>query len=549
MRRGGWFGDGFGGRLGGWFEAARARLVALTGWRRFLATVGLGVLAALALPPVHAVPLLVPAFVGLAWLIGAPAPPRNAFASGFAFGCGFFAAGLYWIAHALLVDAARFAWMIPFAVGGLAAGLAIFPAAAALLARLLCDRLAAASTIALPLWLAVAWTLAEWVRGYALTGFPWNLAATVWTFSDAMMQPAAWFGVFGLSLITVAAAALPAALAAGAGGTFVSRRAVAATLLAFAALAFIYAAGTTRLYLLDEEAGAVVPGVRLRLVQPNIAQNLKWKTEARRGHVLKQIEMSLRPPAPGEAPPTHVLWAETAVPFFLANDPGLRASLVLAAPPGGALIAGAPRTTPTPETPYRVWNSLHVLDRSGAVVGTYDKFHLVPFGEYVPFRRFVPFAKLTHGEVDFSPGPGRVALDAPGVPSFAPLICYEAIFPGRVVPPDRRPGWLLNLTNDAWFGISSGPYQHFAATRFRAVEEGMPLVRVANNGISAIVDSLGRVRARLPLGAEGIVDGALPARLERPTAFARLGHAATVAALLVGGALAFWLGRAGRGAG
>jgi apolipoprotein N-acyltransferase len=386
-------------------------------------------------------------------------------------------------------------------------------------------------------WLAVFWVALEWLRGTILTGFPWNLIGTVWMFSDAMIQPAAWVGVHGLSFATVLLAALPAALGGnGAGGT---RGRVAVAIAG--GLLIWFGAGQARLAWLGPEAAGDVAGVRLRLVQPAIPQELKWETSKRAGHVVKQVAMS-REPSSG-APPTHVVWAETAVPFYVERSAELRALLATAVPAGGALIVGAPRATAPDANPFRIWNSLHVLTGDGTIAATYDKAHLVPFGEYVPLRAWLPagIVKITHGAVDFSAGPGPVALPIPGAPPVSPLICYEAIFEGRVTPEgasffsvrgdssDRppiggtaRPGWLLNLTNDAWYGLSPGPYQHFAAARLRAVEEGLPLVRVANNGISAIVDPLGRVRARLALGHDGFVDGPLPVALP-PTLFSRGG--------------------------
>jgi apolipoprotein N-acyltransferase len=387
---------------------------------------------------------------------------------------------------------------------------------------------------------AVFWTALEWVRAWVLTGFPWNLIGTVWTFSDAMIQLAAVAGVYGLSLLTVMVAAMPAVLADSAGGP--RARAWQPVAAAFAALALVWAGGLLRLAGADE---ATVPGVRLRLVQPNIPQTLKWDPAQRQQHVVKQIRMSLRPPsAPSQdipaRPPTHVIWAETAVPYYVANEPALLAALGSVVREGGAVIVGAPRTTPEPSTPFQVWNSLHAIDAKGRVIATYDKFHLVPFGEYVPFRKWLPIAKITHGATDFSRGPGPQTLTIPGLPPVSPLICYEAIFPAtaRAREPWRRPGWLLNLTNDAWFGISSGPHQHLAAARLRAVEEGLPLVRVANNGISGIVDAYGRIRARLGLGLEGVIDGDLPVALAAPPAYGHYGDRMTLAIFLIAAAAA-----------
>ena len=530
----------------------------LTGWRRRGLALAAGVLATLALPPFHVVPVLAVSFTTLAWLAlgagragespralndaalsgGGPADRRAkniiaAFAAGWWFGAGFFAAGLYWLSNALLVDAARFGWMIPFAIGGMAAGLGLFPAAACALARLGAGASSqGAGPVPRVLWFALAWVALEWLRGMVLTGFPWNLIGTVWMFSDAMIQPAAWAGVHGLSLATVVLATLPAAL--GWRDAHDRRTGVVAAGIFLVGVSAWFGAGVMRLAVLGAEAAGDVAGARLRLVQPAIPQNLKWSSSARAGHVAKQVEMSVGA-STASSPPTHVIWAETAVPFYLERDAPLRAFIAAAVPDGGVLITGAPRASEPGSGPVRVWNSLHALDASGAITASYDKAHLVPFGEYVPMRAWIPgwITKITHGEVDFSPGPGPVALPIPGLPAASPLICYEAIFEGRVVPREGpRPGWLLNLTNDAWYGLSPGPYQHFAAARLRAVEEGLPLVRVANNGISAIVDSLGRVRASLALGREGVVDGPLPVALA-PTPFSFLGTWSAPLALVV----------------
>lgn len=488
---------------GGALTRIRSLVLGLKGWRRLALAFGFGVLATGALPPAHAVILLVPAFSGLVWQIEGGPGPRSAFAVGWWFGLGYFAAGLYWVSFALLTFPDRFGWMAPLAVFGLSGLLALFPAGAALSSRL--AGLGGAGGI---LVFAAVWTAFEWLRGWVLTGFPWNLVGSVWTFSDGMIQGAAVAGVHGLGLLTVAAAAMPAVLLAGGKG---GGRAV---LAAFAALAAVWGAGQWRLAGAD---GAMVPDVRLRLVQPNIDQKLKWHPDLRAAHVAEQLRMSVRP---GKgAPPTHVIWAETAVPYYLSNSPEIRAAIGEATPKGGLTITGALRSGPG----GRVWNSLFAIDEGGRVTGTYDKFHLVPFGEYVPFRRFLGFAKVTEGGRDFSPGAGLVTMELKGLPPAGPLICYEVIFPGSVAAPDNRPGWLLNITNDAWYGLTAGPYQHFAAARLRAVEEGLPVVRVANNGISGVVDAYGRVLASLGLGVKGTLDSGLPTDLEGPTLYARFG--------------------------
>ncbi len=492
------------------------RLAALGPARRAALAAALGVSATAAMPPLHLVFLLVPAFSGLLLLIDSSARRRDALAVGWWFGLGHFASGLYWIAFAFLVDAGRHAWMAPFAVAGLAGACAAFPALATLLGRVFHGlgpgRVAA---------FAVAWTVLEWVRSWAFTGLPWNLVGTVWTVSDSMIQATALFGVHGLGLLTVAAAAAPALLA-DAGATARPRRAALAIGLMAAPLALVWAGGAFRLAHAETQ---FVAGVRLRLVQPAIPQADKWRSNSRLGHVVEQARLSVDgvDGAAAGPPPTHVIWAETAVPFFVEDEPAIRALIAEATPAGGLTLFGAPRRTPPETVPYRVWNSLFAIDAAGRLVGTYDKHRLVPFGEYVPYRDILGLSKITSGRTDFSPGEGRRTLDLPGLPPVGPLICYEAIFPGSVVDPARRPNWLVNVTNDGWFGVSAGPYQHFAAAKLRAVEEGIPLVRVANTGISGVVDAYGRTTVSLPLGRKGVVDAALPASLEGATPYGRLG--------------------------
>ncbi|MGQ0664957.1 MAG: apolipoprotein N-acyltransferase [Pseudomonadota bacterium] len=513
----------------GTMRLARA-VQALTGWRRALFAAALGMAASAALPPIHALPLLPLAFTGLLWLVEGARRRREAFGIGWWFGFGHFLLGLYWIAHALLVDPWRFGWLIPFAVPGLAAGLALFPAAAALALKL-----AGVGGISGALVLALAWTGAEWLRGHVLTGFPWNLIGLVWSQSEAMMQGAAWVGVYGLGLITVAGAALPASLAAQGAPALARWTGVFA---AAGVLGLGWGAGLMRLSAAGDEGA---PEVRLRLVQPNVRQDLKWDPVLREEHFQRALSLSR---GPGAESRTHIIWPETAAPFAIASEPARLQALAAVVPPGGVIVTGAPRVAGDGPGQYKFWNSLHAVDDRGIVVGTYDKFHLVPFGEYVPFRGLLGIAKLTVGTVDFSAGPGPRTLALPGLPKVSPLICYEAIFPGRALDPADRPAWLLNLTNDAWFGLSSGPYQHFAAARLRAVEEGLPLVRVANNGISGVVDAYGRVTARLGLGRTGILDADLPRPIDPPP-YARYGDRTVLALAAPLLALAWLLRRRG----
>ncbi len=503
------------------------RLAALQGWRRYLLAVVLGASAAAALPPLHLLPLLVIAFTGLVWLVAGSKGWRGAFAAGWWFGFGHFVGGLYWIGHAFLVDAGRFGWMMPFAVAGLTAYLALYPGLAALVTWLI--RPSGPGRVVA---LAAAWTLAEWLRGQLFTGFPWNLVGYAWTLSDAMLQLVWATGILGLSLLTVLAAAMPAVLAGvGAGAGRGAWRRSGPLAAAGALLLAAWVGGQVRLA--TAQVGEV-PEVRLRLVQANIPQAEKWRPERREANFRRYLQLTS---SPGAARVSHVIWPETAVAFFVANDASRRRLIGALAPPGGLVLIGAPRTTPERTTPLRVWNSLHAIAPGGEIVATYDKAHLVPFGEFLPFRALLGrlgLDRLAHGATDFSPGPGARTLELAGLPPASPLICYEVIFPNRVTEPGRRPGWLLNLTNDAWFGSSSGPYQHLAMARVRAVEQGLPLVRSAGTGISAVVDPYGRVLGRLDLNTSGVLDAALPEALEGPSIYARLGDIPVLLLALAG---------------
>ena len=515
---------------------AKQWLAALTSWRCYAISAVLGVLAALALPPVYALIFLVPAFVGLIWLLDSSSGLRSAFAVGWWFGFGHFVAGLYWIGIALSVKAEQFGWLIPFAVFGLPAVIACYTGVIAMLAKAAQLRGYAGGAGRIVLF-AVIWVFFEWVRGWAFSGFPWNLIGTVWAVSDSMIQVAAITGVYGLSFMTVLAAAMPAILTDEHGSKTLANRSVIVTLVIMVGIGI---GGAVRL---SQAETKNVADVSLRLVQPNIPQRIKWQRDKRTGHVMKQLYLSQKASPSGTAKPTHIIWSETAVPYYLAREPNLRRVLADGVPTNGLIITGAPRIEGKGPRSYQTWNSLHAVDASGAVVATYDKSHLVPFGEYVPFRWLLNMSKITTGTTDFMPGPGPQTLNLKGLPPVSPLICYEGIFTSRVVAPGPRPKWLLNVTNDAWYGRSAGPFQHFAAVRLRAVEEGMPLVRVANTGISAVIDSYGRTIASLGLSREGVIDSPLPQNLSALTPYARYGDRIILIILVFMTAVGLFLSR------
>ncbi len=284
---------------------------------------------------------------------------------------------------------------------------------------------------------------------------------------------------------------------------------------------------------------AYVDGVKLRIMQPNLQQDEKFNYSAKTQIMARYLRLSNRSTGPnsdGVHDATVLIWPESAFPFFLTHEPDALAQIGSLLKPSTELITGAVRPAPgaTASNPH-AYNSVYVIDPDGSIRGIYDKVHLVPFGEYLPFQRVLErlgLRQLTKQVGGFSSGDRRHTMDVPGAPKMLPLICYEAIFPGAAVPPDERPGWLVNVTNDGWFGISTGPYQHFQQARVLAIAEGLPLVRAANTGISGVVDPLGRIVAALPLGAEGVLDASLP-RAIATTIYVRFGDDVLVLLLVV----------------
>jgi apolipoprotein N-acyltransferase len=507
------------------------------GWRRILAAFLAGAVTTLALAPANVwlVPFLT--FPVLVWLVDGSAGGRlggtlAAATAGWWFGFGYFAAGLYWVGNALLVDARTFGWFLPFAVLGLPAYLALFTALGAALARLLWAP--GASRI---LALAVGLTVSEWLRGHLLTGFPWNAYGYALASPLALAQGAALFGLWGLTFLAVAIYASPAALADERAG---SRRWLA-PLLSAAVLAGIAAFGAVRLLV---SPTTFVDGVRLRIMQPNLPQDEKFNYSRKQEVMSRYVGLSQS--SGGLHDVTHLIWPESAFPFLLTREADALAQIAALLPQDSVLITGAVRAPEGPlEAPIRrAYNSIYVIDHQGSVVSVYDKIHLVPFGEFLPFQDALErlgLQQVTKLPGGFLAGDRRRPLAVPHAPNALPLICYEIVFPEESAPRGERPGWIVNLTNDGWFGISLGPYQHLQQARLRAIEQGLPLVRAANTGISAVVDPLGRIIDRLALGTEGVLDARLPQRAQ-PTPFGRYGD--LPAALMV--ALAFVLALWGR---
>ncbi|MDE2361656.1 MAG: apolipoprotein N-acyltransferase [Hyphomicrobiales bacterium] len=502
----------------------RDQVILSEGWTRALIAFFAGAVGALAMPPIGLFPALCVTMSVAVWLLdGCGVAPlrirlKSAAVAGWFLGFGYFVAGLYWLGAAFLVEADRFAWALPLGVFGLPAALACFTAAGFAVSALIW-RPGAGRVFSLTFGLGAA----EIARGILFTGFPWNVYGMALGQYPLLAQSASIFGLYGLTALSIALAASPATLV-----DMDKRPAPLRSPSAVAAgfFAVLIAFGAFRL---QQANVSFAPNVRLRIMQPNLQQDAKFRPSAG-GEILRRyLELSDRSTSPstaGLANVTHLIWPESAFPFVLGREP--QALAMIGAALGGhtVLLTGAIRV----EGENRgadAFNALQVVDGSGQILASADKVHLVPFGEYLPaagLLRAIGLRQFVALPGGFQPGTARRALEAPGLPPFQPLICYEAIFPGEVTPQRNdgrsRPEFFLNVTNDGWFGLTSGPYQHFAQARLRTVEEGLPLVRAANTGISAIVDPYGRVIESLPLGVAGVLDGQLPKPIAPPI-FAR----------------------------
>jgi apolipoprotein N-acyltransferase len=503
------------------------------GWRRALIAFASGVASVLGLAPIDAWPLLFLTFPMLVWLIDGASAGRlggvpSAAIVGWWFGFGYFLAGLYWVGYAFLVDAKTFGWLLPFAVVALPAGMACYTAFGVALARLLWIR----GPLRI-LALAIGLTIAEWLRGHLFGGFPWNAFGYTLTEPLALGQSASLIGIWGLTFLAVGVFAAPAVLADDRTETARPWLPLAIGLLWLVALAGY---GAWRLAQMPTQ---FVDNVRLRIMQPNVQQDEKFNPSAKQkvmSHYLDLSDRKTGPQSNGIDDVTHLIWPESAFPFLLTREPDALAQIAALLPPGTVLITGAVRA---PELPpggklLRAYNSIYVIDHDGTILSAYDKVHLVPFGEFLPMQELLErlgLMQLTKVPGGFIAGDRRRAMNVPRAPRMLPLICYEIIFPGEAVPDGERPGWLVNLTNDGWFGPSSGPYQHLQQARVRAIEQGLPLVRAANTGISAVIDPVGRIVRSLPLGVEGALDASLPRPIDT-TIYLQVGDGIVVVVVL-----------------
>lgn len=487
-------------------ERLAGKIILLWGWRRAVAAFAAGAFAALSQPPFDFFAASFVAFPVLVWLLdGAAGGPGESivrrigrpFLIGWWFGFGYFLAGLWWIGNALLVEADLFAWALPLAVLGLPALLAVFYGLAAAIGRIFwSDGLSRIAAI------AFGFGIAEWLRSFVLTGFPWNAVGQAAMPMPLLMQSVNVVGMTGMNALAVFVFAMPALFASSQG-----RRAG----FALASLLVVLHAGYGFLRL-----GTADPApetlINVRLVQPSIDQSAKWDSEMRNRIFRTYLDLSAGAPAEGKPRPDLIVWPETSVPFILSRQPEALVALGELVEEGQTLLAGAVRVEGD-GADARYYNAVVAIDAAGETYDAVDKIRLVPFGEYLPLADIlsrIGLQRIVQSVSDFSPGGPRRAITVSGGAKVMPFICYEIIFPGIAGYGDTEADILLNITNDAWFGDTPGPYQHFRQAQIRAVEAGRPLVRAANNGISGVIDAYGRVIDAFAINSIGALDVAVP---------------------------------------
>lgn len=471
-----------------------------------------GLLLVAALPPFYHTWAVFTAFCGVFALSQKQSSVKRLSAIGYWFGFGYFSAGFYWIGNALLIDAAKTGWLYPFVLllgGGFFGLFTIFPFAVMKLSKNIFSKI---------LLLAAGWYFsAEWLRSVFLTGFPWNPLGSILAFNPLWLQTLAWWGTYGLSMLIVIIATLPAVWLIKP-----NKRNILAPLCSLLLISGLYIYGDFALV----QWGKLNVGeqIRVRLVQPSIPQTMKWSRDAVENNFAQYVDLSR---AEGLENIDFVVWGETASPFNLTYDLEHRLMAQEAVPPKGYLLAGILQDGYDTNTgDYLLYNSLAAMDYFGQIHDIYSKNHLVPFGEYIPLRRYLPkwIKPLTNMIGQFGKGEKYQTLKLDGYAEFAPLICYEVIFSGQIVRKQNKPKWAVVLTNDGWYGISAGPYQHLVAAQMRAVEEGISIVRSANSGISAVINPYGIITSQIGLSERGYIDDTVKISMSHQTLFGEYGN-------------------------
>jgi len=476
-----------------------------------LACILSGWIAAFAMAPVSCWPLMFVGISGLYWLYTHCEKPMHAWLAGFLFALGYFVTGLWWIGNALLVDGNDFRWVWPISVIGLPTLLGLFTGTYLAIARMISDPRTLKGMITFAFFL----TVSEWTRGHAFTGFPWNLYGYTWADTLPMAQGFYLFGAFGMTFITLLWAATPGLMLVH---TKPWNRKGRLAIPVILTMLMLFLWGQNRL---ADNPTKYDPGTGIVVVQPNIAQTMKWDPKAVQDNFDKIISLSkgatFNDPQPRSV---FVVWPETAIGpsvYTVGANVDLMQKVLKSYKGDSYLVTGILKRDEDASGNITFSNSIAFLDNQIELLNQYSKTHLVPFGEFIPFQKWIPLKPVVEYK-GFEPGKGATTFTKANVPPFSPLICYEIIFPDQVTPKSGvRPQWIVNVTNDGWYGDSAGPHQHFAQTRLRAIEEGLPVVRSANTGISGIIDPLGRVIDQGDIFHEATIVSLLPRSIEKPS--------------------------------
>lgn len=491
--------------------------------KRFLAFV-FGGISAFAFAPFNFIAAAIIGLSSLLLIVNDIKDKKEIFKIGWCFGFGHFLFGLYWISISLLVDVQKFAWLIPFAISLIPALAACYIGLTILFTNVIAIKLQLSQSKKILLF-AIIWVFFEYIRAnFIFGGFPWNQIGYVLMFNLEISQLASIIGIYGLSVLAVIICSLPVLFIKVKNKKldfiFVKENIITLSLcLIILTSSWFYGKCILNKSIQYQKS------VKLRLVQPAIKQENKWDPHSRYNSFMENVILSQQP---GLEEIDYLIWAESAVPYIIDKDnENLLKEIVRAIPSKGFLITGGLKAEFKDKDLKeidKVWNSIFIIDSSGTIVNSYDKHRLVPFGEYIPFAGFLPFiSKITDGAIGFSIGNGPKTIEVNNnLPAFSPLICYEVIYTDKITDKNNPPQFFINLTNDAWFGNSSGPYQHFAMARMRAIEYGIPVVRVANTGISALIDAYGRIIKQKKLGEKGIIDVQLDL-ISNPTIYSQNG--------------------------
>ncbi len=462
-----------------------------------------GVLASTGFAPIYAVPVFMACLCFCFYLLDQAKTYKQSAVKGYLFGFGFFSAGFYWIANALLIDAATFGWLYPItllATGACFGVFFIFP-------FMVWHFFKTPNVFCKVSAFSCVMVLMEYLRSFLFSGFPWNMIGSMWGFSDIMIQTASIWGTYGLSFMLL--------FLTGSVYALFQKKYKASFSIIFSVLSFMIVFGLWRLGVYED----VLSNLKVRLVQPSIAQDMKWDRQALEEHVKTYVDMSRKD---GFGDVKFVVWGETATAFNPKDSTYWQKVISRAVPQNGYLMTGVLRYD---ELNDKLYNSMSVIDDKGETLEFYDKSHLVPFGEYIPFREYLPswVRPVANQIADFSVGEKYKILKVSGLPTFGALICYEIIFPDEIIHRKNKPSFVVLVSNDGWYGNSSGPYQHFLSARLRAVEEGITVVRSANNGISAVIGPLGQVLGKIGLNEVGALDVYLPQNMTEDTLYSHVG--------------------------